>query len=196
MRFVVVTTLNLQVSASSDDARESSLGVVDINTTVYGITAAGAVFGARFLNVTIPPGSTIVSAVPQIYLPSAANDNPDFTVVCEDADDAATFTTDADSISTRPSTSATTAWSGTDVGTGFIALPDLVDEVQEVVSRSGWLSGNDLVIMLTSGASVTCSIRTYDHASTDAPKLDIDYAPGRPWPVRVVRTHYLVRQLQ
>ena len=126
-------TFNAQVAQSSDDGSESAGGVGDITATSHGYTVQNAHFGCRFQNVTIPAGSTVNSAVLELYLPSAANDNPNFDIYGELAANPSTFPGTSNHLSSRVKTTATVLWSGTDVGSGvFISLPDITTIVQEI----------------------------------------------------------------
>lgn len=165
-------TLNLQVGASSDDARENSgtMGLVASTINIGG----GQQLGFRFTNVTVPQAATIDSAILSLYLTSTDNDTPNgLTVGMEDVDDAATFASTTNNISDRTRTS-TVNWNGTNIGSGWKAI-DVTTPVQAVVNRAGWISGNAMAALLhgITGANVT--IQTYDGNTSLAAKLDITY---------------------
>lgn len=170
-----MTVLNLQVLASSDDARESGAGAVAINGATLALSSGSAWLGFRFNSVTIPQGSTINSAGLEVYVDSTAADDPDVDIYCEDADDAGTFTTGANDISSRSLTTAKTNWSAGGVGAGFKTAGDITSAVQEVINRGGWSSGNDLVVIFDSLSSSNLTIRAYDSNPAEAATLVIDY---------------------
>lgn len=168
-----MTTLNSQVGASSDDARENA-GTVGL--TAASINAGGAThrLGFRWPNVTVPNGATITSATLSLYVTSTANDTPNgATVGMQAADNAATFTTGTNDISGRTRTS-TVAWSGSNIGDGWKTL-DLTSQVQEVVNRSGWTSGNAMAAILAGVVGSNLTVTAWDGTPSQAAKLDIVY---------------------
>lgn len=169
-----MTTINLQVSASSDDAFENNVGTVTTNGTSMVFNNAGYWIGYRFLNVTIPQGATINSANLQYYVTSTTRDDNEQDVYCEDVDDSATFTTGASNISSRTLTTAKTTVSADSVGVGFYTV-SITSAVQEVINRAGWVSGNDLSVIMDALTGVNLAPDTYDNSPTNAAKLDIDY---------------------
>jgi type IV pilus assembly protein PilY1 len=171
-----MTTINLQVGASSDDARQNS-GVVGL--TGAGINAGGVnqQLGFRFTNVTVPNAATVTSAILSLYVTSTANDTPNgATVGMEAADNAGTFTTGANNITNRTRTS-TTAWSGTDIGAGWQTV-DVTSYVQTVVNRAGWVSGNAMAAILYGVTGSDVTITAWDGTPSQAAKLDITYTAG------------------
>jgi hypothetical protein len=170
-----MTTLNLQVSASSDDARENS-GTVGLTGGSINIGGTNQRLGFRFTNVTIAQGLTVNQALVNFYVTSTTNDSPGgSTVGCQDSDDAGTFTTGTNNITNRTRTTALTTWSGNNIGSGYQAV-DITAAVQEVINRPGWVSGNDIAVIIygVTGADVT--ITTYDGNAAQAATLAIDYA--------------------
>lgn len=170
-----MTTLNLQVAASSDDAREAATTVVTLTGTSIAMSAGTIWAGLRFLNVTIPPGSTINTAVIQLNVVDTSNDDPNFDIYGNDVDDATTFLAVNGDISGRARTTAKTTWTATGVGAGFVASPSIVTVIQEIVDRAGWASGNDIAIILDGLAAAAFQFVTFDSAAGNAAKLDIDY---------------------
>ena len=170
-----MTTLNLQVSASSDDARENS-GTVGLTGGSINIGGTNQRLGFRFTNVTIAQGLTVNQALVNFYVTSTTNDSPGgSTVGCQDSDDAGTFTTGTNNITNRTRTTALTTWSGNNIGSGYQAV-DITAAVQEVINRPGWVSGNDIAVIIygVTGADVT--ITSYDGNAAQAATLAIDYA--------------------
>lgn len=171
-----MTTLNLQVGASTDDADESTGGTVDLTDTNIKINAAGEWVGFRFQNVTVPNGATINSATLQVSV--IDDDDPDVIIYGEDIDDAPTFSSSSNDISSRTPTTASVTWDASAIGTGFQSAPDIATIIQEIVDRVGWSSGNDLVIMAEGQSASPINISTYNSSSSVAAKLDIDYTAG------------------
>jgi hypothetical protein len=181
-----VTTLHLQVSASSDDARESGAGAVSITVTIMTMNSGNAWMGWRFLNVTIPQAAVINSATLQLFVDSTSTDDPDGDIYGNDVDSAATFTTASNDISGRALTTAKTTWTATGVGGGaFISAPSVTSVVQEIIDRGSWASGNNLALLYDALTGSGFSVRAYDNLASEAAKLDIDYAgAGQPMSAR------------
>lgn len=184
-----MTTINLQVGASTDDAQEAQdgSGYNDAGSTlsVYANTAAGSRYtvGGRFTSVTIPAFSTIDSATPSINVLSTALDDFNVDIHADDVDDSATFSS-GDTPHDRTKTTASVAWVEDATGTGFQApADDCSAVVQEIIDRAGWASGNDLSILWVGKSDVNkqALCQSYDAGSSLAPKLDIDYTGPHPW---------------
>ena len=169
-----MTTLNLQVAASADDAFENAASAMTLTGAAISLAAAGQWGGLRFLNVTVPNAATVNTATLQIYIASTSNDNVYLDAYGEDVDDAATFTTSAANISGRTLTTAKTPIGSSNVGAGWYSI-NVTSAVQEIINRAGWASGNDLAIILDALTSVDVQLRTWDHDTALAAKLDIDY---------------------
>lgn len=187
-----MTTLNLQVSQSSDDAFENAVGTVTINGTSMVFNNAGYWIGYRFQNVTIPNASTINTATLSYYVTSTTRDDNEQDVYGEDVDDAATFSTAASNISGRTLTTAKTTVSADSVGVGFYAV-DVTAVVQEIINRAGWVSGNDLALLMDALTGVNLAPDTYDNSPTNAAKLDIDYTASGGGSIPVI-IHHLRQQ--
>lgn len=162
------------VAASADDAQESA-GTVTLTDLVINCNNTGQYGGFRFLNVTIPAGSTINSASISLNFISTSYDSPEVNIYCEDVDDATTFAAGANNISGRTLTTAYTYWDATNIGTGVKVSPDFAAAVQEVIDRGGWTSGNDLNVIIKGNAATSeFRVSTWDSANPEA-QLDIDY---------------------
>ena len=92
--------------------------------------------------------------------------------------DAPAFTTASSNISSRSKTTANAAWSPNAWGTvgaqgSDQRTPDLSAILQEIVSRSGWASGQAVVIIITGTGHRTAV--AYDGAPGGAPLLHVEY---------------------
>lgn len=170
------TTINLTVTGSSDDARQISSGGVNITDTGSTINDADEYFGYRFQNVTIPQGSTITVATLSIYVANTANDDPDVIITAEGIDTSPAFVATSSNISDRTDTTANIIWQDTAIGTGYNSPPDISTVIQEIVDRAGWVSGNDLSVILRQ-PTATGALRSemVDKGTGFAAKLDITY---------------------
>lgn len=189
-QFLVIdpTTTTWNVGLGTDDILVLEVGTVhppwdtrslDIgwNRLGFWVTSYRGM-GARFTNIVIPNGNTIISA----YFSIMAYDNQAGTTVnlrlaCEDIDDATTFSTVAN-YNARNRTSYIN-WSNLSAWTANIWYnsTDISSIIQTVINRVGWSSGNDIVIFCEDDGTST-SFRTntyYESDTTKAPKLVITY---------------------
>ncbi|MEQ8211062.1 MAG: LamG domain-containing protein [Lacipirellulaceae bacterium] len=163
------------VSSNTDDADEISDG------TVY-VTDGSSFFsstrvGFRFQNVNIPAGATITSATLEVFSNSNGTTSFSVDILAQDADNPSTFTTSNGNITSRPITSAQTLWSTGSVSYSVgdsIVSPNFASSIQEVIDRSGWASGNSLVV-LTTANSGDKGIYKRSGSPTHAPQLHISY---------------------
>lgn len=148
--------------------------------------------GYFFHNITIPQGETIVSA--SLHLLGLGPGSPalltlNANVGLEDVDDAEKFTAIPFNAGTyegvgphdRVMTTATTDVDEVDgSGSGFIDI-DLTSAVQEVIDRAGWLSGNNMMVLIEGkdiGAIPTSWFEGNRLALTDHTTLSIATGSG------------------
>jgi hypothetical protein len=188
-----MTTLNLQVAASTDDCMEIlSSGWFDITANEfyaghYNATDYKWGSGARFQNVTIPHGATIDSAYFILTCKTSRSGTVCNTEIsADDTDNAATFSTKANFESRYAArTTAQINWDGLGAWTAETEYtsPDIKNVIQEVIDRAGWSSGNALVLFWEDfdNESTGSGLReayAYDGGSSKAPKLQIIYSTG------------------
>jgi hypothetical protein len=149
--------LDIPIAGPSDDAEESSSGSVDLSSSdIELVTDKSDVqtVGLRFAGVSLARGATVTNAYVQFQTDEVDTGAVDLTVRGQAADDAATFTSASGDVSSRARTVASVGWSPpawTVVGARGVdqRTPDLASVVQEIVNRSGWVSGNDLALIIT-----------------------------------------------
>ncbi|HEX6813106.1 MAG TPA: hypothetical protein VF384_15900 [Planctomycetota bacterium] len=168
------------IAASGDDAEEGPTSVsktsTDLELVVDG-TATQTV-GLRFANLTIPAGSVIASAYVQFTCDEPTTTATQLTIAGQANDDAPTFATTAGSISSRPRTTATVAWTPASWTVADEAgpnqrTPNLASVVQEITNRPGWVSGNAMVIVITGTGRRIAS--AFDRGAAFAPRLVVEY---------------------
>jgi hypothetical protein len=179
-----VAVVEVQVAASTDDAEESTLGSVSLTSSdlelVYDAGSDQAV-GMRFTGVAIPAGATIVNAYVQFQVDEVGSGATQLTIEGQAADDAPSFAYGTWNISSRPRTASSVSWSPvpwTVIGAAGDdqRTPDVAAVIQEIVSRSGWSSGNALVLIVTgSGERVA---EAYNGDQGGAPLLHVEYTTG------------------
>ena len=174
------SSYDVRVSASTDDAEQSASGSVDLSSTDLELTQESSVqtIGMRFNTINIPQGATISNAYIQFQVDEASVDTTSLTIQGENVDNASTFTSATNDISSRARTTAAVSWSppfwptvgqaGLDQQTSNIA-----SVVQEIVNRPGWSSGNSLAIIITGSGKRTAE--AFDGVPTAAPFLHIEY---------------------
>ena len=151
----------------------------------------------RFRNVTIPQGATIESAVLKIYAHEDEADEARITIFAEAVDNSPAFV-ESELLNDRARTNASLAWTINEPWTIWqpYSTPDFKNVVQEVINRSGWVSGNALTIYLRGedqGASLLDNARDFEsfeniedpedggdglHHPERIPQLVINYTGG------------------
>jgi hypothetical protein len=169
------------VNQSSDDAEQTGTAVILTSSGLDFFTPDEDYIGIRFQNVTIPAGATINSAVIR-FTASLTRTNAtvgSIAIHCEDEDDASTFTTASNNISSRSLTTASTTWQDEVIwfANQTYDSPDFSEAVQEVIDRGGWASGNALAAIFVASISVKRrrAAWSYDGKPGSAPELIITY---------------------
>jgi len=176
-----MTELIRQVSASADDGYISSSGSFN-NTNAYlviGRYESYTKIFVRFLNMTIPKGATIDSAI--LTLKAYATDAAVPVLVrlyFNDIDDAVAPISVAE-YDALDLTTAYVDWSipAFTSGTSYNS-PDIKTVVQEIVNRAGWASGNDMMLLGPDNGSGAYHMKqpySYDGGSTSGIILTINY---------------------
>ena len=151
----------------------------------YGNISGVSYFGGiRFIGVNIPQGTTLLSSKLTV---SGGYDESSTTVNLqiqgEDTNDAATFSTRAD-YDGRTRTTEYVNWDNlpTFAPNTDYDSPSIVNIIQEIVDRPGWVSGNDLVLFLASNVSshnARRRFKAYDVSTTLCPRLDVTWATAQ-----------------
>jgi len=146
---VIPITVSSTVAASADDGYGNSTGG-NFNTEngmAFYLTSTTVRGFARFVNLQIPQGATIVSA--SIGLSVKAN----FAVSCSLAaiaqDNAISAPASNTDVMNATLTSAAISW--VDVATATKS-PDIGAVIQEIVNRPGWQSGNAITLISYAGS--------------------------------------------
>jgi hypothetical protein len=181
--------LDIPVAASLDDVEERANGRVwtatsDLDLMTDSDANVQRAVGLRFTGVSVPTGAVIQNAYVQFQTDEVSSDPTSLTVKGEASDNAAPFPAGSDpgtgvnfNVTSRPVTTASVGWSPaawTRVGERGLPqqTPNLGPVLQELVSRSGWSSGNAVVLVIT-GTGRRCA-ESFD--GTFAPVLHIEYA--------------------
>ena len=172
--------VEVRVVKGADDVEESSAGSMYINSgdleLVY--DSSNQVVGIRFVGVNVPKGATITNAYLQFQVDEASSGVTTLSIQGEASSNALAFASTARNVSSRLKTTNTVSWSPSSwltlgaMGTAQ-RTPNLAPVVQEIVSRSSWVTGNSLVMMIT-GSGVRVA-EAYEIDPAGAPLLHIEY---------------------
>jgi hypothetical protein len=172
----------------SNNANDAPVGLFDLNQTAMGAQM-------RFTGVTIPKGATITAAsITGVSSGSDSTTAVNSKLRGKAADNATMDTTTGAGPGTfenPPFTSAVVNWDNIPAFTNgsSYTTPDISSIIQEIVNRSGWASGNALVIQWddidkrstqTSSGNLRRFI-SYNNVPAQAPTISITYtvAPAR-----------------
>ena len=172
-------TLDLRVSASTDDAEEMmSTGAVDlVSPTLELVDDSGAQqVGMRFQSVSISTGSIVTRAYLEFTADVANFGSTNLTVEGQASDNSPTFTSGANDLSTRLKTTTSVDWSNVaawSTGGQTYQSADLSPIIQELIDRGGWASGNSIALFVTGGGRRTGE--SWDGNAAAAPLLHLEY---------------------
>ncbi len=169
-----------RISLGSDDAEQYAKGTVvlsdpELNIVYESKTTGNQIIGIRFTGLTIPQGATITKAYIEFVADKASSGTVSLVIKGEAKDNSTTFTTASKNISSRVKTTASVAWSPetwTDAGVVYQTC-ELKTIVQEIVNRSGWVSGNSMAFIITGTGTRTAE--SYEGSKTAAPLLHVEY---------------------
>lgn len=172
--------VSVSINASSDDATEKDGTLITSGSLYLGYYNSGSyTVGLRFQDLSIPNNATITNAYITFTSRDTLSNETSLEIYGEDVDSADTFSSES-TISDRTSwTDAVVAWSLTSsdswqapesrrVGHRNVYTyysyntPDLSEVVQEVVSRDGWASGQDMAFKISYAGTGTSN--AYRHA--------------------------------
>jgi hypothetical protein len=177
---VGTSTFEVRVSASSDDAEERSTGGVALTSSDLEIVQESTTqtVGLRFNGVNIPQGSIVSKAYIQFQADEANAEVTALTIEGQASDHADTFVAVNSDVSLRPRTSASVAWAPAPWNVGEAGpaqqTTDIAAVIEEIVGRTGWVSGNSLAIII--GGSGKRVAEAYDGVSSAAPLLHVEFA--------------------
>jgi hypothetical protein len=162
-------------TASNHDASQDGTGVVTLTGPIT--LTAGTHWGGMFLAAVAVATADTIDAATLNYKPTGVNDSPDFRAYGENVDNAAVFTTAASSISGRPRTTNYATSVGTDVGTAVWQQVNIKPVLDEIKARAGWVSGNNMALILDSQSSSQLVIATFD-SGTNVWFVEITVTPA------------------
>ena len=179
----IVSTLDIRVSASDDDAEEradTTMSRTSSDLEMAFDKGGNQLVGMRFNNVTIPQGSVVTQAWIQFQVDETGSTPTSLTIHGEDVDNALRFITPSGNISSRPLTSSSRNWSPAPWTVKNQAgpaqrTPDIADVIDDITGRSGWVSGNSLAIIISGTGERTAE--SYNGSAAAAPQLHVEFIP-------------------
>jgi RHS repeat-associated protein len=177
--------LDLPIAMGSDDAEQSASGSMSLTSTDIEIVmdASNQKVGLRFANVNLPQGAVISNAAIQFTVDEVNSEATMLTIQAQASDNAPTFTSTSNNISSRSRTTASVswtpaAWSAVNESGPNQRTPNLASVIQETVSRTGWASGNAIAIIITgTGKRVA---KSFEEDVYGVPYLHIEYTLPAP----------------
>ena len=176
--------LERRIASGGDDVEEKSTGSIRVNSSDLELSDDGSSsqhVGLRFTALDIPKNAIITHAYIQFRSDEVNSGVVNLTIAGEATDDATSFTTTRFDVSSRPTTTATVAWSpaawqsvgamGADQQTA-----DLSSIVQEIVSRPGWTPQNDLSFIISGSGTRTAD--AFEGGAAFAPLLHVEWLSG------------------
>ncbi len=183
---VTGNTIQTQIVQSTDDAEEVVGGKVRLTSGDLELVTDNTdiqIVGLRFNGINIPQGAVVTTAYVQFKVDETDSEPTRLIIEGEDADNPVTFDNTNHKIASRLRTTSNVIWQpapwltksavGPDQRT-----PDIGVVIQEIVNRSGWSSGNSLVLIISgSGKRVAASV---DSDAAGAPLLYVEFGTGSP----------------
>lgn len=145
--------VDIKVPTGPDDSEEAGDGTGfdsggDWITIESSITAANRKNSAfRFIDIALPSGATLISAVLLLQAYDVTDDNMSANIYGEDVDNSESFVTNPN-INNRTKTDTTISWNIDNTGVTTIQSPNIKNIIQEIQSRDGWVSGNAITILV------------------------------------------------
>ncbi|MEE9355463.1 MAG: hypothetical protein V3U75_07715 [Methylococcaceae bacterium] len=175
------TTLELQISTSSDDAEEKDFGRVITGSKDLDLVRSGSnqTVGMRFTIVNIPRSAIITQAHIQFTAAKVRSETTNLIIEGQAHDDASSFQRKvAFDISPAPTTLASVPWSpkawSTIGESGFDQrTPNIAPIIQEIIDRPNWNQGNSLAVIISGTGKREA--QSYDSNPNAAPTLHVEY---------------------
>lgn len=191
---IVPTTVTRQVASSGDDTFHSfnssvsshvySTTANDVPVGLYDTTQTALGAAMRFTGIAVPKNAVIVSASLSLVASSTDSATTVRSKIRGMAADNAVIPPDDATFHAPGYTTAVVNWDSIPTwnnGTTYTS-PDITAIVQELVNRSGWVSGNAMVILWddldlrsTQSSGVIRRGQSYNNTPANAPSLTISY---------------------
>jgi hypothetical protein len=173
------------LGSGSNDVEQSQAGSMYSTSTdielVNDGTNGNQTVGLRFTGLQIPQGATINTAYIQFTCDETSTAATNLVIKGENADNSAVFTSASNDASSRAMTTASvswapSAWNVVNEAGAAQRTPNLAAVIQQLVNRSGWVSGNAMTFIVTGTGKRTA--HSYESSPAFAPRLVVNYAPN------------------
>ena len=177
-------SVDVRVNSGTNDAEQRlDTNAIDIASSdlelIQDPASSNQEVGMRFTIVNIPVGATINNAYIEFETDEITSGTTNLTVWGEANDNPAAFSTATSNITNRTKTSASVAWNTVPAWNTVSEkhqTPNISPVIQQIVSRPGWVSGNNIVIIITGSGSRVAE--AYEGEAANAPLLHVDYTTG------------------
>jgi len=186
-----MTQLIISVAASADDGYGVNSTFDATNAHIKGgsedISGSKDDFAfCRFLNITIPKGAVIDSAYLRVIASErGGSGSPTLTKVKGNNVDNSTAPTTYAGVVGLTRTTAAVDWDIATFTNGTeYDSPDIKTVIQEIIDRAGWVSGNNITILIDNdgGSDRRMVFHSYDEVTYAEPKLVINYTYSGGYP--------------
>ena len=174
---------SVRVSAGNDDAEEAANGAVDLTSSDLELVDAlsNQLVGIRFAELALDPDVQIVDAYIQFTTDEVTTGLTSLQIRGDATENAPTFTTGVNNISSRPLTAASvpwvpSAWGVVGAATDFQRTPSLAAIVSEIIHGGSWTNGDALAFVI-SGSGVRTA-ESFNGVPGSAPLLYVSYLEG------------------
>lgn len=176
-------SISVQVNGDNDDAEEKtnngdvSRGGSDLElgNDKSDLSGSNQIVGMKFRDLQIPIGATVTDAYIKFKAKGSNSGYTNVRIYGDDSDDASSIGSSDDDLSDRTPTSNSVAWNNVPswFKYSYYNTPNISSVMNEIVSRNGWVSGNDVVLMIDG----TGYRKAYSHdgSSYGAPLLVVEY---------------------
>lgn len=151
---VAIATIEDDMEESLEDNTTFDIGSSDLELGTEGPPEPRQAVGLRFLNIGIPPQSTISSASIQFMVDEADDEDTTVRIYGELSPNSGPFTLVPSDISGRPRTTNSVLWSDIPLWTNEgdsgpdQLTPDLSALVQEIIDQPSWAMGNAMTFVI------------------------------------------------
>lgn len=179
--------VEFRISSSSNDAEEENDGDMTLTGSSLDINEDNDV-GLRFTNISVPQGATINSAFIDFWVRTDTGENPDVDIFIQNVDNASAISSNDDDLTDRSYWSTNVEWENVPDPSANtqVTTPDLKDQVQHIVSSSGWNPGQAMLFYFREedNSNDESAFQSYDNSGTVGnnrhPRLRINYTYSVP----------------
>lgn len=173
-------TQDISIAVGTDDAKQRASGTVVHNSWRHPLGYDGTEqieIGLRFPGLNVPRNAIVTAAWIQFEADSSTSGACSLSIRGEKSANAATFSTTANSITSRPITAANVSWAPPawtqGDRTASQRTPDVKAIVQEIVNQGTWNAGNAIVFVIDGTGSRVAEAT--ESGVAKAPQLHVEW---------------------